>query len=161
MAKIMASETQSLNPVHESLRQSLATLYADERGSVAKADGLQRLLRKHEAELGELPELQQHLGQLARALRHLEETERMLALKLEDARIQERREIQTFLVVDRASPAEQPSYPNFLLSVPAAGVLGLIAGMFYATFLGYMRALSYRARTFRAGWVSVSDPEAK
>ncbi len=140
VTKILASETHSLNPVYENFRQSLATLYADERAAAAKWSGLQGVLRRYEEEMEQLPELQRQLGELTRTLRHLEETERMLALKLEDARIQEKREIQTFLVVDRAVAAQRPAYPNALLSVPAAGVLAAVAGLFYAMLLGYLEA---------------------
>lgn len=137
--KVVASETQSLNPVYENLRQNLIGLYADEQAAAAKLSGLQGIVRSYEEQMEQLPELQRQLAELTRTLRHLEETDRVLALKLEDARIQEKREIQTFLVVDRATPSQNPAYPNILLSVPAAGVLGGVAGMFYAMFLGYLK----------------------
>ncbi|MFQ5792297.1 MAG: GumC family protein, partial [Acidobacteriota bacterium] len=140
MERIVASETHSLNPVYENLRQDLVTLYSDERAISAKLAGLQGITRRLRDELQQLPELQRLLSGLTRKVRHLEETDRMLALKLEDARIQEKREIQTFLVVDRAVPSKSPAYPNVLASVPAAGALGGVAGLFYAMFLGYLRA---------------------
>lgn len=142
--RIVASETHSLNPVHENLRQSLVTLYADERAFDAKLIGLQGITRRIQEELKQLPDLQRQLGELTRTVRHREETDRMLALKLEDARIQEKREIQTFLVVDRATPPKSPAYPNVLVSVPAAGVLASAAGMFYALFLGYLKGPTSR-----------------
>lgn len=140
VTKIVASETHSLNPVYENLRQSLVTLYADERAVAAKLSGLQGIIRRYEEQTEQLPETQRQLGELTRTLRHLEETDRTLSLKLEDARIQEKREIQTFLVVDRAVPALSPAYPNLLLSIPTAGVLATVAGLFYAMFLGYLKA---------------------
>lgn len=145
--KIVASETRSLNPVHENLRQSLVTLYADETALAAKLAGLQGITRRIEAKLEQLPDLQRRLGELTRALHYLEETDRMLALKLEDARIQEKREMETFLVVDRATPPQSPAYPNVLLSVPAATVLGGVVGMFYAMFLGYLKVPASRMST--------------
>ncbi len=145
--RIVASETHSLNPVHENLRQNLITFYADERALTAKVTSLQRTTRRLEEELKQLPTLQRQLGELARAVRHLEETDRALALKLEDARIQERREIQTFLVVDRAVSPRRPAYPNVLLAVPAAGVLGTVAGVFYAMVLGYLDGGTSRKRS--------------
>lgn len=139
VGRVVASETHSLNPVYENLRQNLVTLYADERAVSAKLTGLRRIARQLEDQLEQLPELQRRLSELTRRVRHLEETDRTLSLKAEDARIQEKREVQTFLVVDRAVPAETPAYPNVLLSVPAAGVLGGVAGTFYALLLGYLR----------------------
>lgn len=145
VARILASETHSLNPVYENLRQNLATFYADERATAAKWSALQEILRHYEEEMKLLPELQSQLAELTRTLRHFEETDRMLALKLEDARIQEKREITTFLVVDRAVPARNPAYPNPFLSVPAAGVLGTVAGVFYAMLFGYLKARRTRS----------------
>lgn len=159
VARILASETHSLNPVYENLRQNLATLYADERAAAAKWSALQEILRHYEEEMKLLPELQSQLAELTRTLRHFEETDRMLALKLEDARIQEKREITTFLVVDRAVPARNPAYPNPLLSVPAAGVLGTVAGVFYAMLFGYLKARRARSMTQgKGGYVSMLHP---
>lgn len=138
--RVVASETHTLNTVHETLRQNLITLYADQRALEAKLTSLAEITRRFDEEMERLPQLQQELTALARAVKHLEETDRALAQKLEDARIQERREIQTFLVVDRAVPPGAPAYPNILLSVPAAGVLGGAVGIAYAILLGYVRA---------------------
>lgn len=136
--RIVTSETHSLNPVHESLRQGLIGLYADERAAASKLAGLQERMRKLERELESLPDRQRQLGELTRTVRHLEETDRMLALKLEDARIQEKRELQTFLVVDRAEPSEFPAYPKPILAVPAAAAFGLLMGILYAVGLGFV-----------------------
>lgn len=134
--RIVASETRSVNPVHEDLRQKVGTLYADERAMTAKVTGLQGIIRRIEGEVARLPEQERRMSELSRTVRHLEEVDRMLALRREEARIQERREIQTFLVVDRARPAENPAYPNAVLSVPAASILGGVAGVSYAILLG-------------------------
>lgn len=137
--RIVASETRTLNPVHENLRQGLVGLYADERALKAKVAGLRGIIGRLEGELAEIPDLQRLMADLTRRVLHLEEIDRLLVLKREDARIQEKREIQTFLIVDRARPAGNPAYPNLLLSVPAAGVLGGVAGMCYAMFLAFLK----------------------
>jgi polysaccharide biosynthesis transport protein len=136
--QVVSSETRSLNAVHETLRQTLTALYADERAGAAKLAGLRDRLRVLERQMEDLPDRQRQLGELTRTVKHLEETDRMLALKLEDARIQEKRELQTFLVVDRAEPSETPAYPNLLQSVPAAAILGLLAGLLYALALSVL-----------------------
>lgn len=135
--RLVSGETHSLNPVYENLRQNLVTLYADERALGARLAGLQGIVQKLDAELEQLPDVQRRLAGLTRVVRHLEDTDRTLAQKLEDARIQEKREIQTFLVVDRAVAPEHPTYPNALLSVPAAVTLAAVLTSFYSAFLGY------------------------
>lgn len=138
LTRILGDQTTALNPVHENLRQTLVNLYAEEQGLAAKAAGLDQVVQQLEARMLLLPAMAAELSSLRREVRHLEETERLLALRLADARIQEQREIQTFLIVDRALPGEAPAYPSLLLNLAAAGGLGVVAGVFYALFLGYL-----------------------
>ena len=137
--RIVSSQTTALNPVHETLRQNLATLYVEERSLQRKIAEQANVIRKTEERLLRLPRLAAELAQLLRGVRHLEETSNVLAIKLEEARIQEKREIHSFVIVDRASVPRVPAYPNLLLNLLVATGLSLLVGISYAFVLEYLQ----------------------
>jgi uncharacterized protein involved in exopolysaccharide biosynthesis len=126
--RIVSNQTTALNPVHETLRQNLIGLYIEERSLQRKIAEQANVTRKTEERLLQLPSLVARLAQLARDARHLEETSNLLALRLEEARIQEKREIHSFVIVDRASVPRAPAYPNLFLNVIVATGLSLLVG---------------------------------
>jgi len=137
--RIVANETTELNPVHEKLRESLVSLYIEERSLQRKIVEQASVIRKNEQRMLRLPKLAAQLAELLRDARHLEETSNVLALKLEDARIQEKREIHSFVIVDRASVPQAPAYPNLLLNLVVATGLSLLVGTSYALLLDYLQ----------------------
>lgn len=138
--RIVGNQTTSLNPVHQALRQSLITYYVEERAVQRKVEELRVTLRNTEEELQRTPKVSVQLAQLLRDVRHLEEAARVLALKLEEAKIQERREVQTFVVVDHAKPSPDPVFPNLSLNVILAVSLSAFVGLCFAVFVGYFEA---------------------
>ncbi len=136
--RIVSNQTTALNPVHETLRQNLVSLYIEERSLQRKIAEQVKVLRKTEERLLQLPGLVARLAQLTRDARHLEETSNLLALRLEEARIQEKREIHSFVIVDRASVPQAPAYPNLLLNVIVATGLSLLVGSSYSLLLEYL-----------------------
>lgn len=150
--RIIASQTAALNPVYETLRQNLATLYIEERSLQRKMADQASVIRKTEAQLLRLPRLVAELAQLVREARHLEETSNILAIKLEEARIQEKREIHSFVIVDRAAVPRSPAYPQLLLNLVVAAGLSVLVGIAYALLLDYLQ------RRSRMKEASVLDP---
>jgi uncharacterized protein involved in exopolysaccharide biosynthesis len=73
-----------------------------------------------------------------RDARHLEETSNVLALKLEEAKILEKREIHSFVIVDRATVPLGPVYPNLLANLIVAVGLSFLVGTSYAFLLDYL-----------------------
>jgi uncharacterized protein involved in exopolysaccharide biosynthesis len=142
--RIVSSETVSLSQVYEGLQQDLLHHQADEKALQVKLQGLGDASKSIEKELQRIPAVQLQVGDLVRNVQHLEEIQRTLALRLEDARIQERREIQTFLVVDRAEAAENPAYPSLLVSLPASTVFGGLCGAMFALFLVFLESRDTR-----------------
>ena len=136
--RIVSNQTTALNPVHEALRQNLVSLYIDERSLQRKIAEQATVIRKTEEQLLRLPRVAAQLAQLVRDARHLEETSNVLALKLEEARIQEKREIHSFVIVDRASVPLGPAYPNLLTNLIAAVGLSFLVGISYAFVLDYL-----------------------
>lgn len=137
--RIMSSQTTSLNAVHETLRQSLVTLTIEERSLDRKIKEFVKVVRKTEGQLRRLPGLTAQLAQLTREARHLEETTNVLALKLQEAKIQEKREIHSFVLVDRASAPLNPAYPNLLLNLLVAAGLSVLVGITYAFLLDFLQ----------------------
>lgn len=136
--RIVSNQTTALNPVHETLRQNLVALYIEERALERKIAEQANVLRGTEERLVRLPRLMGQLAQLLRDARHLEETSNVLALKLEEARIQEKREIHSFVIVDRAAVPRGPVYPNLLLNIMVAMGLSVLMGICYAFLVDYL-----------------------
>lgn len=136
--RIVGNQTTSVSPVYQALRQNLIMYYIEEKALQRKIKELRVPLRNAEDDLLRAPNVSAELAQLLRDVRHLEEAARLLALKLEEAKIQERREVQNFVIVDRAKPSLVPAFPNLALNVILAASFSTFVGLCYAVFLGYI-----------------------
>jgi succinoglycan biosynthesis transport protein ExoP len=138
--RILGSQTTSLNAVHQALRQTLVESYLEEKALQWKMQEIQRNQRKAEEDFLHFPKVSVDLAQMLRDVHHREEAARVLALKLEEAKIQELREVQNFVVVDKAKPSATPASPNMALNVIVAFALSTFVGLCYAIFLGYLES---------------------
>ena len=61
-----------------------------------------------------------------------------LSTNLAETTAQTKRSPQVAVVVDSASPPEEPSFPIVSLNVIVALIIGFVAGVFYAFFVEYL-----------------------
>jgi tyrosine-protein kinase Etk/Wzc len=93
-----------------------------------------------------VPEVGIELVRLTRDVKVGETLVTLLIQQLEQAKTAEAKDLPTVQVLDRAVPAERHSKPKLLLNVGLALVVGLLAGVFLAFFLEYVRNARFRPR---------------
>ncbi len=73
----------------------------------------------------------------------------LLTQQFEQTKIREARDLQAFLVLDKAVPAERKSKPKTTLNMAIAGALSLFVGIFLAFLLEYLKRV-HRQEAARA-----------
>jgi uncharacterized protein involved in exopolysaccharide biosynthesis len=132
--KVLGSQTKSINPVYERLRQMLVTDLVAQKSLQARIEGLERVIRELDLKIEKFPELDKKLADLARRVQNYEKALQMLKMKIEEAKLQEIREIQTFMVLDRAKVPEDPVSPHLLKSTILLIILS-IHGLIFVPYL--------------------------
>lgn len=139
--KIVDSRTFTRNSVYETLRQNLSSLYVDQEALDAKLKGLNGVVTDIDERIMRLPELNTRLTSLTSEIDKLSTASKMLANKLEEARIQEIRENKSFVVLDRAIPPANPSFPALWLNLFVALPIGFVVSIFYCFVLEYIEKI--------------------
>jgi len=93
-----------------------------------------------------VPELGLELVRLTRDVRVQETVVGLLTQQLEQARINEARDLPVVQVLDQAVAAERPSKPRLGLNLAVAGVSSLLSAVFISFVAEYLRNLSRRPR---------------
>ena len=94
-----------------------------------------------------VPEVGLELARLTREVKVQETLVTLLTQEVQHARINEARDLPTVQVLDRAVPAVRHSRPRFGLNLAFAGMTSLVAGVFLAFLLEYVRTLPRRVRS--------------
>lgn len=92
-----------------------------------------------------VPEVGLELARLVREVKTQEAVFTILTQQLEQAKIQEARDVPMVQVLDRAVPAERKSKPKIKFNMALAGAVSLFMGIFLAFFLEYIQGLRQRA----------------
>ena len=93
-----------------------------------------------------VPELGLELVRLTRDVRVQETVVGLLTQQLEQARINEARDLPVVQVLDQAVAAERPSKPRLGLNLAVAGVSSLLSAVLISFVVEYLRNLSRRPR---------------
>jgi tyrosine-protein kinase Etk/Wzc len=93
-----------------------------------------------------VPELGLELVRLTRDVRVQETVVGLLTQQLEQARINEARDLPVVQVLDQAVAAERPSKPRLGLNLAVAGVCSLLSAILISFVVEYLRNLSRRPR---------------
>ena len=93
-----------------------------------------------------VPEVGIELVRLTRDVKVSETLVALLTQQLEQAKIAEAKDLPIVQVLDRALPAERHSRPKLLMNVVLAAVVSLLAGVFLAFFLEYLKNARLRRR---------------
>jgi uncharacterized protein involved in exopolysaccharide biosynthesis len=144
--RVIKSKIKAPDTFYEKLRRDLVILFVDEVSLSAGLSGYNTVLKSIEKRLSKIPSLQSELDMLIIEVERHRKLLESLRSSLEEARMQEKREMQIAVVVDEARPPTKPSFPIIWLNVLVAGILGLIAGVFYCFFVDYVERISKERR---------------
>ncbi|MBE3578058.1 MAG: hypothetical protein IMX00_10270 [Limnochordales bacterium] len=129
VAKVIPSETESLNPVYQALLQKLLSVQADILALEARRNALTVLIQQNDALLNGLPQKELELARLTRDVEVNEQVYMMLRTKYEEMRIAENMQTSDVWVIDPAVLPTAPVSPRPVLNMAIALVLGLFAGV--------------------------------
>jgi len=138
VAKVIPTETESLNPVYQTLLQKLLAVQADILALEARRNALSSLIQQNDALLNGLPQKELELARLTRDVAVNEEVYMMLRTRYEETRIAENMQTSDVWVVDPAVVPTSPVSPRPTLNMAIALVLGLFAGVGVAFVLEFL-----------------------
>ena len=118
--------------------------YGDGKSRPADAGSADR--RDFSVPFVRVPELGLELVRLTRDVRVQETVLTLLTQQLEQARINEARDLPVVQVLDQAVPAERASKPRTGLNLVVAGVTSLLTGIILAFGVEYLKNSSRRPR---------------
>jgi len=150
--QVMRSFATDANPdilslkrrIDEMNRQLGQMQYGDGRSRPADAGGADR--RDFSVPFVRVPELGLELVRLTRDVRVQETVVTLLTQQLEQARINEARDLPVVQVLDQAVAAERASKPRTALNLVVAGVTSLLTGIILAFGAEYLKNSSRRPR---------------
>src|SRR5262245_11419201 len=151
--QVMRSFATDANPDIQSLKRRIDEMnrqlgqmqYGDGKSRTATAGGGDR--RDFSVPFVRVPELGLELVRLTRDVRVQETVVTLLTQQLEQARINEARDLPVVQVLDQAVAAERPSKPRLGLNLAVAGVSSLLSAILISFVVEYLRNLSRRPRT--------------
>lgn len=138
--------TVSLSPQMSSAIETASRLYAERtaltvrlgivrsytRGTTDEQTRLEQQIAELDRQLRVLPETGLELARMVREVRSLEQVYLLLTAQLEEAQIDEARDVATVEVLDAAAPPERRARPKRTFMVAAAFVLSLSAAVAWA-----------------------------
>lgn len=132
----------------EEMKRQLAQMeYGDDGAPLAGPAGKSRDRREISVPMARVPEIGLELVRLTREVKVGETVVILLTQQLEQAKINEAKDLPVVQVLDRAVPAERHSWPKLRLNLAIATVVSLMLSVFLVLFVDYIRNLSRRART--------------
>jgi succinoglycan biosynthesis transport protein ExoP len=134
VARIVGTETRSVNPVYQEVLRNIVTLETEIMGLTAREEALTAVIRESEERFASLPQKEVELLRLTRDQEVAQEIYLLLVTKQEEIRIQEAMKVSGIHRIDPpvVPEADKPVKPSKRLNVMIAGVLGLFAGVFLA-----------------------------
>ncbi|MEJ6951726.1 GumC family protein [Natronospora cellulosivora (SeqCode)] len=135
--EIISSRTETLNPLHQELRQRLIALETELITSKARIDGLDRAILEIERDLNQLPEKELELARLEREARVAENLYIILMERREEIQIQEAMQSSDIIVVDPAIVNGNPIRPRTQLNIVIAAFLAGFVAVFIIFMIEY------------------------
>lgn len=132
----------------EEMKRQLAQMeYGDDGAWLARPAGKSRDRREIYVPMARVPEIGLELVRLTREVKVGETVVNLLTQQLEQAKINEAKDLPIVQVLDRAVPAERHSWPKLRLNLAIATAVSLMLSLFLVFFVDYIRKLSRQART--------------
>ncbi|MCC7202175.1 MAG: hypothetical protein IT393_05840 [Nitrospirae bacterium] len=147
--KIVESAAKSPDSFHEKIRQQLVNALVDRQSTQAKIKGLKVAIKNLDKLIESFPALQEEMDNLSRNVALQKNTLDNLRLQSEEIKAQERRKMQNVIVVSPAILPEAPVYPNIILNLIVAILLGSVTGIFYCFFMNYIETVKDPERRWK------------
>lgn len=139
--RITGSAIKSPTSFLEHLRQEIINLGVEKEMLQARGKGLEKGITNIEGRVSSLGKIQARYQTLSREAEQYQKLSESLQAGLEEAVAQERRDLASVVVIDKAVPPENPVFPVLLLNLIVALGMGLVGGVFYAYFMDYLDRL--------------------
>lgn len=131
--RVLKTEDSQINPVHQSLFESLCMAKAESLVVEKKAQNLRKLLEVRDRELNSLPDDELQLARLERDVMTSERLFASLTQKYEEFRLAEAMRLASARLVEPAVAPMQPVKPRKMLTLSFALMMGVILGLALAS----------------------------
>lgn len=125
----VTSQTESTNPIYQSLYQSYINFETDRLAKQAKLSNLEQLVQIEKEKLRNLPERELDLMRLERLAKVTADIYTMLITRLEEIKISEAMLTSDVYVIDSAYLPTAPIKPNKKMLILIAGFLAILVGV--------------------------------
>lgn len=132
------SQTESANPIYQTLYQNYINLETEKLAKQAKLVSLEQLVEEGRSNLANLPERELKLLRFERVAKVTGEIYTMLLTRLEEIKISEAMVTSDVYVVDSAYLPTAPIKPNKKLMVIMAGFLAIMLGIGLTLLIEFM-----------------------
>ena len=136
--EIISSRTETLNPIHQALKERIIQLETTLISAEARISALAAGIREQEERLKELPARELELIRLEREARVAENIYLVLMERREELRIQEAMQTSDLVVIDPAIVNEKPVKPQKVLNMAIAAVLAGMLAVFIIFLQEYL-----------------------
>ncbi len=135
---VLASTTESTNPVYDALLEQAAMDQADAEAAARRLSALRGAVNRHEARLLDLPVKEKNLARLVRQQTVSDRIYKLLLEKYHEARIAEAMSLSAARLVEPATVPKSPVKPRKKLNIALACVFGLLLGIMLAALVEYL-----------------------
>jgi uncharacterized protein involved in exopolysaccharide biosynthesis len=139
IARWLSSRIKPGTTYLEQLRQRLIDVVVEEQRLESVSQGMGRSIGRLRSRLSTYPEIKARGVQVKSNVDRLNRMREQLQLNLEEARLQQQRQLQLVVQLDRAVPPSRPAFPIWWLNLFVAVFAGSLAGIGYAFFLNYLK----------------------
>lgn len=139
--KLVVSETSRIDPIYEELTQKYIELQVKDDALQARKSALDIVIKQVKDLLLKMPERSRRYASLQRDLIQAEEVYKMMALKVEDAKIDEAHKTEEIVIIDSASVPERPYFPILWINILASLGFSIIVSVFFCLLLEHVEDL--------------------
>lgn len=131
--RIIGGQAGSVSPAHQELLKQLVLLEVNYDGLKSRRAALSDAISQLEKKMSGLPADEIQYLRLLRDMKTIETVYTTLRVEHAKALATEGRDIDNFIVLDKAVPDDEPAKPRVLLTLAASLVVGLMLGIAVAT----------------------------
>jgi len=141
ISRIEQSRSKALNSTYEALRQKVVISSIEQKGFEARIAGLQGVIATLNQNISSMPEIIEEAHHLDQDVQRNAELLTEAMKQREQLRTQVLRGHRSAVVVETALPPVAPVFPNLMINIVMALLLGLLGGVIYAFFLDYIAGM--------------------
>jgi uncharacterized protein involved in exopolysaccharide biosynthesis len=135
--KVFGTQIRSLNPIYEKLRETIVLNLMAQKSLQVRVDGLEGTINDLDNKIKDYPELDKKLVELKRQVYAYEDALRELRKELEEVKLQEARELDSFRVLDEAQVPGGFVFPNLAMTFLLACISSVLTGVSLPFIIAY------------------------